>query len=128
MEDLRRELIEIIEERLDENELVPWAAAHQQFHFIRSQIVVFDTGIRIDKPEELKELIPQFTVGSIFYHFVDARRRTANRNDDLSEWLKGFGNSYDQLLAQIAAMDPYFKSLTELRAQLGSIFKEYMVT
>jgi hypothetical protein len=128
LEDLRRELIEIIEERLDENELVPWAAAHQQFHFIRSQIVVFDTGMRLDKPEELKELIPQLTVGSVFYHFVDARRRTANRNDDLSEWLKGFGNSYDQLLAQIAAMDPYFKSLTELRSQLGSIFQEYMVT
>ncbi len=126
MEDLRRELIEIIEERLDENELVPWAAAQQQFHFIRSQIVVFDTRMRINRPEELKEQIPQLTVSSVFYHFVDARRRTASRNDDFSEWLKGFGNSYEQLLKQIAALDPYFKSLTELRAQLGEIFEEYM--
>ena len=128
LEDLRRELIEIIEERLDENELYPWAAADQQFQFIRSQIVVFDTGIRISRPGELKELIPQLTVGSVFYHFVDARGRTLNKNDDFSEWLMGFGDSYDELLAQIASLDPYFKSLTELRAQLGEIFEEYMYT
>jgi hypothetical protein len=126
MEELRRELIEIIEERLDENELVPWASAHQQFHFIRSQIIVFDTRIRISEPEELKGHIPQLTVGSIFYHFVDARRRTANRSDDFSEWIKGFGNSYNRLLEQIAALDPYFKSLTELRSQLSQIFEEYV--
>ena len=128
LEDLRRELIEIIEERLDENELVAWTAAHQQFQFIRSQIVVFDTRIRISKPEELKELIPQLTVGSVFYHFVDARGRTANKNDDFSEWLMGFGDTYDELLGQIASLDPYFKSLTKLRSQLGDIFKEYMHT
>ena len=128
LEELRRELIEIIEERLDENELVAWTAAHQQFQFIRSQIVVFDTRIRISKPEELKELIPQLTVGSVFYHFVDARGRTANKNDDFSEWLMGFGDTYDELLEQIASLDPYFKSLTELRSQLGDIFKEYMHT
>ena len=126
LEDLRRELIEIIEERLDENDLVPWAAAHQQFQFIRSQIVVFDTGIRISQPKELKQQIPQLTVGSVFYHFVDARQRTSNKNDDFTEWLKGFGDGYDELLEQIAALDPYFKSLTELRSQLREIFEEYM--
>ena len=125
MEGLRRELIEVIEERLDENELVPWSSAHQQFHFMRSQIVVFDSRIRLTKPEQLREYIPRFTVGSIFYHFVDARRRTPNRSDDFSEWLKGFGNSYNSLLKQIAALDPYFKSLTELRSQLGQILEEY---
>ena len=126
MEGLRRELIEVIEERLDENELVPWSSAHQQFHFIRSQIVVFDTRLRLTKPEQLKEYIAHLTVGSIFYHFVDARRRTAHKNDDFSEWLMGFGDTYDELLDQIASLDPYFKSLTELRSQLGEIFKEYM--
>ena len=126
MEELRRELIEIIEERLDENELVPWSSAHQQFHFIRSQIVVFDTRIRLTKPEQLKQYTANLTVGSIFYHFVDARRRTANRSDDFSEWIKGFGDSYEKLLEQIGALDPYFKSLTELRSQLSQIFEEYV--
>jgi hypothetical protein len=126
LEELRRELIEVIEERLDENELVPWSSAHQQFHFIRSQIVVFDTRIRLTKPEQLPEYIPHLTVGSIFYHFVDARRRTANRSDDFSEWIKGFGTGYNGLLEHIAALDPYFKSLTELRAQLAQIVEEHV--
>jgi hypothetical protein len=86
--------------------------------------VVFDTRIRLTKAEQLKEYIPHLTVGSIFYHFVDARRRTANRSDDFSEWLKGLGNSYQKLLEQIAALDPYFKSLTELRSQLCHILEE----
>ena len=128
LEGLRRELIEVIEERIDENEMVPWSSAHQQFHFIRSQIVVYDTRIRLTKTEHLKEYIPNLTVGSIFYHFVDARRRTANRSDDFSEWLKGFSNSHKRLLQQIAALDPYFKSLTELRSQLSQILAENIHT
>jgi hypothetical protein len=59
---------------------------------------------------------------------VDARGRTANKNDDFSEWLMGFGDGYDELVEQIASLDPYFKSLTELRSQLGDIFKEYVYT
>ena len=43
MEDLRQELIEVIDERLDETELMLFTRADQQFHFARSIIVVFDT-------------------------------------------------------------------------------------
>ena len=125
LEGLRRELIEVIEERLEENDWIPWVRANQQFDFIRSQIVVFDTRVRISEPEQLKELIPQLTVSSVFYHFIDARRRTLHRSDDFSEWLKGFGNGYTQLVGQINTVDPYFKSLTELRNQLAKIFEEY---
>jgi hypothetical protein len=40
----------------------------------------------------------------------------------------GFADGYDELVEQIASLDPYFKSLTELRSQLGDIFKEYSYT
>ncbi|MBW1981489.1 MAG: hypothetical protein JRJ12_09720 [Deltaproteobacteria bacterium] len=125
LEGLRRELIELIEERLDENQWVPWAKADQQFHFIRSQIVVLDTRIRISEPEKLRELVPQLTVSSVFYHFIDARRRTIYKSDDFSEWLKGFGDRYGPLLEHLRNVDPYFKPLNELRSQLGKIFEEY---
>ena len=45
-ESLRQEVLEILEQRLDERELVPWAMADQQFQFLFSQVVVFDTGLR----------------------------------------------------------------------------------
>jgi hypothetical protein len=126
LEDLRRELIEVIEERLDQSEWVPWAKASQQFHFIRSQIVVFDTRVRIKVPEKLAQLIPTLSVSSIFYHFIDARRRTPDKSDDLSYWLAGFGDRYADLLGHVAAIDPYFTSLTDLRSRLASLFRENM--
>ena len=53
LESLRRELIEVIDERLDQLDYVPWAKPDKHFYFVRSQIVVFDTHQRIDRPEDL---------------------------------------------------------------------------
>jgi hypothetical protein len=126
LEDLRRELIDIIEERLDESELLPWAKASQRFYFVRSQIVVFDTGRRVHEPGELKTLIPHLSAGSVFYHFIDARRRTPFGNDDFSEWLMGFKEQYKALVDRIAILDPYFTTLVDLRQELASVFEEYL--
>jgi hypothetical protein len=126
LEDLRRELIEVIEERLDESEFVPWAKAGIELHFLRSQIVVFDTHQRIEQPVELVDLIPQLSISSIFYHFIDARRRTPLREDDFSYWLKGLDWEYEGLIHDLATVDPYFTTLTEVREQLRNIFRRHL--
>jgi len=125
LEALRHELIEVIEERLDESELVPWSQADQQFYFIHSQIVVFDTHKRIKDPRELAHIIPHISVSSVFYHFIDARRRTPDSIDDFQAWLKGFGNKYAELCAELASIDPYFTTLTQLRDRLTLLFSSY---
>jgi hypothetical protein len=98
IEDLRRELIDILEQRLDEREYPVWAHPDQQFEFLRSQIVVFDTGKRLVRPEELTALLPQFSAGSIFYHFIDARRRLSAGDDD-------FRGCKDDLASKAADLD-----------------------
>ena len=125
MEDLRREVIDVIEERLYEVDFVPFTKSSQRFNFVRSQIVVFDTHKRIEKPEELSYMLKNFSSGSIFYHFIDARRRTENNTDDFREWLNGFGEKYDELSNLIANIDPYFTTLSELRYNLSQLFKHY---
>ncbi|MDL1957108.1 MAG: DUF5752 family protein [Candidatus Desulfofervidus auxilii] len=125
IEDLRQELIDVIEERLYEIEYVPWSKPDQQFHFIRSQIVVFDTHKRITEPKELAKILPSLSTGSIFYHFIDARRRTKEKTDDFRAWLKGFGDTYADLCSLIAAIDPYFTTLAELRQKLSQLFELY---
>lgn len=122
LEELRQELIEIIEERSDENEYLPWVLATEPFEFIRSQIVVFDTNKRLQKPEELAQLLPNLSTSSIFYHFIDARRRLADSSDDFSFWLSSFNGLYKHLEAQLASIDPYFETLRELRQQLAFTF------
>ena len=125
MEDLRREVIEIIEERLSESEHVPWVKTGQEFHFIRSQIVIFDTGITYNDPKDLLEIIPNMSLGSIFFHFIDARRRTPDKRNDFSVWLTGFGDKYDGLIEGLDNIDPYFTTLNELRQEINFVFHNY---
>jgi len=126
MDDLRQKLIDVIEERMDELGFVPVAEVAHPFFFIRSQIVVFDTNIRVSTPEELSESIPRISVSSIFYHFIDSRRRTASGKDDFSEWLLSFGPECASLAEEIASIDPYFNTLLELRDQLSLVFARYL--
>lgn len=124
IEDLRHALIDIIEERLSESEWVPWARSGQHFKYIRSQIVVFDTGKRIDRPDEMAAHIDGLANGSVFYHFIDARRRTESGRSDFVEWLQADGDErYDALIRRINAIDPYFTNLAELRQELALAFQ-----
>ena len=65
--------------------------ADQQFHFLQSQTVVLDAGLRLEGPAELPAAVLGLSTGSIFYHVIDARRRTPDRVDDFTEWLRGCG-------------------------------------
>jgi hypothetical protein len=123
LEALRRELIEIIEQRLEEIHSPEWVGPGRHFHFIRSQIVVFDSGWRIDRPENLPNLVLKMSLGSIFYHFIDARRRHSEGIDDFRAWLKGFGDQYRPACAGLASIDPYFATLVELRRKIGSALR-----
>ncbi len=125
LEELREELINVLEERVDESDDLPWRKAEKPFYFVKSQIVVLDTGKRVAHPQELKEVIPSLSQGSIFYHFIDARRRTPNRVDDFRAWLEAFSPRYDDLAARLGAIDPYFLTLTEIREQLYAVFEAY---
>ena len=125
LEALREELLEVIEQRIDESEALHWARAKEPFEFIRSQIVVFDTRKRLRHPEELAEVTPTIAPSSIFYHFIDARRRLHSSSDDFREWLNDFGGRYADLASRLAEVDPYFGTLTELRQQLADLFQGY---
>lgn len=125
IEDLRKEVLEIIEERLYQSEYIPWAKPGEEFHFIRSQIVVFDTGKSYSDPKDLISIIPTMSLGSVFYHFIDARRRTEEAKNDFSVWLKSFGDKYNGLIAELDNVDPYFTTLNDLRQEINLVFTDY---
>jgi len=125
LEELRQELIDIIESRLDESELILFAHAGYEFHFVRSVIVVFDTYRRLADPFELAAALPEMSVGSVFYHFVDARRRGPVGMDDFRAWLEGLGTEHTSLCNTLAEVDPYFESLYVLRDHLAKLISDY---
>ena len=126
MEELRQELIEVIEARLDETDLVLFTRSDRQFHFVRGVIVVFDTARRLSHPHELPKALPEMSVGSIFYHFIDARRRDPLGVDDFRAWLMGLGPEYEAVIEDVAEVDPYFESLFVLRDRLTQLFVRHL--
>jgi hypothetical protein len=124
-EALRREIIELIDSRLDEAEFLLWSRASSQFEFTSSQIVVFDAEKQIDSPEGLATALPAMSTSSVFYHFIDARRRSDSGLDDFSDWLGSYGDRYTDLSSELAGVDPYFGNLGELRTQLAHMFAAY---
>ncbi|MDX9740721.1 MAG: DUF5752 family protein [Gammaproteobacteria bacterium] len=123
LEALRREMLELIDNRLDEVEYLSWARASIQFEFLSSQIVIFDTGRTVSHPAELAENIGHLSTSSIFYHFIDARRRVPEGNNDFTLWMQSFGRDFEPLCASLTGVDPYFGSITELRQKLATIFQ-----
>jgi len=126
LEALRLEVLEVVEQRLEEHAFVPWARSDHEFHFLRSQIVVFDTPHSVSNPRDLVGLFPRLPLTSIFYHVIDARRRTPLRTDDIRAWLAGFGRRYDNLTTQLGFLDPFFSTLTELRDAISRLLEEHL--
>lgn len=122
LEALRAELIEVIEERLYESEHVPWSKADQSFQFIRSILVIFDTGIGINHPQDMATRIPEMSLSSLYYHFFDARRRPPVGIDDFRAWLEAFGDSFQPVIDELANIDPQMTTLPRLRQSLLELF------
>jgi hypothetical protein len=123
---LRSELVDVLDERLDETD-ISFASRERQFHFRRSQTVVFDTTVRLRDPAALAEAIPRMSLGSIYYHVIDARRREPlMKTDDLRAWLAQFGDSCEPLVRRLAGLDPYFSNLAQLRAELAGAFADLL--
>lgn len=127
LEHLKNDIIEIVERRLEEREIIPWAKVDEQFYFMRSKIVVFQTRYQAALPSELVNIIPHLTHSSIFYHFIDSSRRVSDKSNDFTAWLSGFGNQYQDLIEEMRKIDPYFISLGDLKLKLVNLFVDYFV-
>lgn len=126
LESLRGTLMDTIQSELDVDARLMWLRATSPFDFIRSQIVTFDSGRRARTPEELAALLPELSVESVFYHFIDARRRDPVGVDDFSLWLNNFDDGVRPLVDTLAGIDYYFGNLVELRATLAEAFSHHL--
>ena len=127
MQGVREKLMSVIDdelERTDGDVRVPSDAA---FEFVRSQIVVFRTEKTLADPEELAEAVAAMSRTSVFYHFVDSRRRTPESVDDFTTWLTDIQrDEHRDLCRALAAIDPFYDTLTETRSKLAATFKQYL--
>ena len=117
-EELRNETIDILDERLSESHRNPWVPNGDDFRFMRAVTVVFETNMNLESPADLARLVPEMSLSSIYYHFVEARRRTENRLDDFSVWLDSFGDETKGIRDLLVEIDFYFMTLAEVKSAL----------
>ncbi len=118
LEELRAATLDIIDERLSEMVVIPSAAPGDEFYFLEATTVVFDTGERITSPRDLAPAIRNMTNGSVYYHFLEARRRTQAGKDDFSAWLREEEKKNAKYIRALDSIDFYFHSLSNLKEEL----------
>lgn len=121
--ELRAATLEVIDERLGESPMIPWARPGDELYFMEATTVVFDTGVRISHPREFAAAIGAMTGGSVYYHFLEARRRPLFGKDDFTTWLlenENGGNNRPYIEA-LARIDFYFHTLVHLRRELTKV-------
>ena len=118
LEQLRTRVLEILDERLSEMPYTPSVGMGDAFMFQQAATVVFDTGIKLGELADLARRLPEMSPSTIYYHFIEARRRTPDRVDDFTFWLQFCESCNRDLIEALADIDFYFLSLPELKMVL----------
>jgi hypothetical protein len=119
---LRQEIIGKIRRFLEEN---PDGRRNcprgDEFHFSKTKSFVLPTGIVARSPADFFEKLPLVTNVSLFYHFFEARLRLGRPTNDFSQWLGDRGET--ELAQRIDSLDPYIRSLDELKTDIVALGK-----
>ena len=121
--ELRAATLEVIDDHLGESTMIPWARPGDELYFMEATTVVFDTGIRISHPRELAAAIGAMTGGSVYYHFLEARRRSPIGKDDFTAWFlkNNDGERSRPYIEALGRIDFYFHTLSHLRRELAKV-------
>lgn len=117
LEDLRGEILSVIDDHLSRLNFVPRVVHGDAFDFIQSRITQVPTGHKATSLRALRDLLSEVDVSAIYFHFIEARVRLRNGRSDFAVWLdETLG--LQPLAAQIDAINPYGESLERLRSEI----------
>jgi hypothetical protein len=125
---LRSDTLEIVDERLRESRMIPWAPEGEHFEFIQAMTVVFETGITLETVSDLANAMDAMTRGSVYFHFVEARRRRPLGIDDFSAWLAGWHAAPQTLIRDLQAIDIHLLTLKEIHELMMSAVASHLKT
>jgi Family of unknown function (DUF5752) len=120
IEGLRRRMIEIIDEFLENHPRSGSRPAYEPFYFCAADLVVLPTPFAPDTLKGFLDGLNQVSVHSIHHHFIEARLRLHRMSNDFSNWLEqevGLTEAADA----IERIDIYTNTLEGVRLQIARI-------
>ncbi len=119
---LREKIVETTGDYLKNNPLakLKFAKEGEEFHFIKSVSFVLPTHYFSFDLKEFVEILKKITIDSIYFHIFEARLRLEKGTNDFSNWIENsIGDN--ELADEIARLDPYTRTLEDLRNTLVKI-------
>ncbi len=120
LEQLREELISIIDDHLSRLPIVPRVDYGEPFYFLQSHIVAMPTAHEARTLPEFRNCLAEVDASAVYCHMVEARARRGRPSDDFAEWLKDALGRAD-LAQQVERIDLYLSSLERVRARVLSL-------
>ncbi|HVN18776.1 MAG TPA: DUF5752 family protein [Dongiaceae bacterium] len=123
IEGLRRRMVDILDEFLQNHNMSGSRTAHEPFYFCAADIVVLPTAFCPDTLPGFLNGINQVSVHSIHHHFIEARLRIQRMSNDFSQWLEEEVGLNDVADA-IEKIDIYANTMEGVRRQIARIVSE----
>ena len=117
MEDIRAELIEILEDHLSGINIVPKVVYGQAFYFMQSRIIEIPAGFSVTTLKEFYDAMKVVDASAIYNHIYEARHRDNLKRSDFAIWLETSLNK-SKLASKIERIDSYMYSLEGMRKKI----------
>lgn len=117
LEELREEILTIIDDHLGHLNIVPRVIFGDPFDFMQSRIIEAPTGEIADSLETFRAGLARIQPSALYFHTIEASRRLGRPDTDFAVWLRE-SLGLDTLAAAVNRVDPYAGSLERLRTEL----------
>ena len=127
IDDLRSELLRVIDEYLENFPEPREAVEGDEFYFNEPVTLVFPVGTRARNLAEFLTAAKYIDQGSFYFHFYEARVRLGGGVDDFSKWFEdALGRK--KLAEKIRAIDPFMHSVEGIREHMVEAVEEEVRT
>ncbi|MCL4500453.1 MAG: DUF5752 family protein [Deltaproteobacteria bacterium] len=123
---IREALVDMLEEYLWDFPFNPEVRPGFELYFCEASSVIMPSGISAQTLRQFCAAIQTVGLDSVYYHFVEARRRLRDRKlDDFSHWIE---TNFDmpELVSGMRGIDIFFYTLSEIRDTILSLIKEHV--
>ena len=117
LEDIRNELVEVIDTHLASIKINPSVIYGQSFHLMNSKIIEIPTKIEAKNLKEFRNALAVVDASAIYNHVFEARLRVRRGRSDFAIWIEEV-LGLDDLADKIEHIDSYMYGLEGLRAQI----------